>query len=267
MVRFTTCLAENTEPLCRHLTSFIQAELDIPIQFVNDISWGEREKRLAAGSIQMGWICGLLFARLRAEANAPLHVLAAPIMLGNDDANRPVYFSRLVVRQDSPYRSFADLRGVRWGYNDPGSFSGYAIVRHHLAQLGETDRYFGAWLETGGHFNSVEHLLNGRIDAAAIDSTVWDYLLQQEPLLADKIRLIGSFGPNPSPPLVVSEQIPASQRQQLRQLLLTLHKTSAGQAILASSGVREFTAVSNHAYQPLYKMSQAATASEPTSPI
>ena len=110
-------------------------------------------------------------------------------------------------------------------------------------------------LETAAALNErilqVVREANGRIDAAAIDSTVWDYLLQQEPTLADKTRLIGSLGPNPSPPLVASEQIPASQRQQLRQLLLTLHETSAGRAILASSGVREFTAVSNHAYQSL----------------
>jgi ABC-type phosphate/phosphonate transport system substrate-binding protein len=31
--------------------------------------------------------------------------------------------------QDSPYRTFADLQGCRWAYNEPNSHSGYNITR------------------------------------------------------------------------------------------------------------------------------------------
>lgn len=256
MLKLTTCLAENSVPLCRHLASFMQTHLDMPVQFIEDISWDERAQQLSVGAIQMGWICGLLFAHLRTEDNAPLHVVAAPIMQGSDYAHRPVYFSRLVVREESAFSTFSHLRGCRLGFNDPGSFSGYAIVRHYLTQLGETDAYFGAWVETGSHANSLQMLLNGRIEATALDSTLLDYWLEKKPNLAHKIRLITTLGPNHSPPMVISAQVPAQLRQQIADLLLNLHQTTAGQSLLAASRVKRFTAVSDHTYQSLYEMSQ-----------
>ena len=252
----TTCLAENSEPLCRDLTGLIQTELALPCRFVNDIPWPERALQLATGNIQLGWICGLLFIRLQREQNSLLRLLATPVMAGADYANRPVYFSRLVVRQESPFTTFADLRGTRLGYNEPDSFSGFAIVRHHLKQQGETDDFFGEWIETGAHYNSLRLLLDGRIDATALDSTMLDYHLQRTPDLAHQIRVIENLGPNPCPPLVISTQLDARISQRLRQLLLTLHQTTAGQEILAANRIRRFMVVSEQDYYSLYEISQ-----------
>ena len=255
-IRLTTCLAENSEPLCRQLVQLIPAELSVAAQLVSELPWTDRAQQLANGTIQLGWICGLLFMRLRQEQNSPLKVLAAPVMAGKATANRPVYFSYLVVRRDSPFAALSDLRGNRWGFNEAGSFSGYAIVRHHLAQLRETDGYFGEWVESGSHFNSLQLLLDGRIDATALDSTLFDYWQNHRPKLIQNIRIIGTLGPNPSPPMVISGHLPGELRQQLQQLLLGLHHSAAGRAILAASGVRRFTAVSEKIYQSLYEMSQ-----------
>jgi ABC-type nitrate/sulfonate/bicarbonate transport system substrate-binding protein len=58
-----------------------------------------------------------------------LTLLAAPLPAGARYGGKPIYFSDVVVRRDSPYQTFADLRGVTWGYNEPGSQSGYNVVR------------------------------------------------------------------------------------------------------------------------------------------
>jgi phosphonate transport system substrate-binding protein len=255
-IRLTTCLAENSEPLCRQLAGLLSAKLGVAAQVVSKIPWTDRAQQLAEGTIQMGWICGLLFMRLRQEQNSTLKVLAAPVMAGKAYANQPVYFSYLVAQQDSPFASLADLRGKRWGFNEPGSFSGYAIVRHHLAQLGETDSFFGEWVESGSHFNSLQMLLDGRIDATALDSTLLDYWKIHQPGWLRQIRIIGRLGPNPSPPMVISAHVPGDLRQQLQQLLLNLHDSRKGRLILASSGVCRFTAVPDQIYTALYEISQ-----------
>lgn len=256
IIRLTTCLAENSVPLCRQLAQLIPTQLGVTAQYIDKIPWPDRAEQLAASSIQLGWICGLLFMRLRKEQSSPMELLAAPIMAGKAYANRPIYFSYLVVRRDSSFSTLADLRGRRWGFNEPGSFSGYAVVRHHLAQLGEADSYFGEWVESGSHHNSLEMLQDGRIDVTALDSTLFDYWQTHQPERIQSIRIIGSLGPNPSPPLVISTLVPDDLRQQLQQLLLNLHHSATGRLALASSGVRRFTAVSEQSYQSLYEMSQ-----------
>ena len=251
----TTCLAENSEPLCRALAKLIYDELALPCRFVNDIPWPERARRLAQGDIQLGWICGLLFIQLRREQNSPLQLLAAPVMAGADYANRPVYFSRLVVRQESPFTTFSELRGLRLGFNEPGSFSGFAIMRRHLKQLGKTNHYFGEWIETGSNYNSLRLLLDGRIDATALDSTFLDYQLRLEPELGNKIRVIANLGPNPSPPLVISTFLPAKLREELQQMLLILDQMAAGQAMLTANGIKRFVVVGEGDYHSLYEIS------------
>jgi phosphonate transport system substrate-binding protein len=86
--------------------------------------------------------------------------------------DRPVYFSDVVVRRDSKFHTFADLRGASWAYNEPGSHSGYNVVGYHLATLGEGSGYFGQVVESGAHQVSLQMILDGRIDASAIDSLV-----------------------------------------------------------------------------------------------
>ena len=99
-------------------------------------------------------------------------------------------------------------------------------------------------------------VLDGRIQATALDSTMLDYWLQKEPSLAGKIRIIATLGPNPSPPIVASPSLPDEMQQQLRQLLLNLHQSPKGKAILAASNVKRFTAVPDQTYDSLYEMSQ-----------
>ncbi|MEJ2750807.1 MAG: PhnD/SsuA/transferrin family substrate-binding protein [Anaerolineae bacterium] len=122
---FSSCQAPNADFLIRDLADYVGRRLHIPTQFVNDIPWPERERRLDAGEIDICWICGLPYVLKADRPEAVIELLAAPVMAGARYQDRPVYFSDVVVHRDSPFRRFADLRGASWAYNEPGSQSGY----------------------------------------------------------------------------------------------------------------------------------------------
>ena len=90
-------------------------------------------------------------------------------MAGPRYGARPVYFTDVIVRHDHPARAFADLRGATWSFNNPGSHSGYNVVRHHLLELGETRGFFGRVVCGGSHQGSIQLVLDGEIDAAGVD--------------------------------------------------------------------------------------------------
>ncbi len=132
----------------REVTRYIGERLGVATEFVDGFSWQERERLLDAGEIHAGWICGLPYV-LKADRPRPgVELLAAPVMAGARYAGRPVYFSDIVVRSDHPARSFDELRGARWGYNEPRSHSGYEIVRYQLAQRAERASFFSKVVET-----------------------------------------------------------------------------------------------------------------------
>ena len=54
-------------------------------------------------------------------------------------------------------------------------------------------------------------LLDGRVDAAAIDSNVLQYFLLEHPEYKDRLHVMTSVGPLPAPPVVVNSRMNGKQ--------------------------------------------------------
>lgn len=258
LLRITSCMADNAEATCRAITSYLGGKLGIATEFVDCIPWQERERQLDAGLIHVCWICGLPYVWKADAADSMVEACVAPVMAADRYAGAAVYYSDIVVRRDSRYRSFADLRGASWAYNEPNSHSGFNIVRHHLATLAETGGYFSHAVESGAHQRSLNMIVNAEVDASAIDSTVLEAELACSPLLRDKIRVIETLGPSPMPPWVLHKSLAAELRARIRDTLLAMHTDPAGKMILAQWGIAYFAAVDDAAYDPIRRMAQQA---------
>jgi len=247
----TSCQASEADPFWQALADFLSRHLPEPVVFVNDPSWQTRLQALADGAVDIGWVCGSYYVKFMARPNPAIELLVAPVMAGARYGDRPVYFSDVVVRADSPFRRFDDLHGVTWAINEPGSHSGYGAVALYLNRLGLDWGYFGRIVVSGAHRRSLEQILAGEVDASAIDSTVLEEALRREPDLADRIRVIATIGPNPIPPVIVQKRLPAGLRAELRQRLLTLHHDPTGRALLAQAHMLRFAEVRDADYESL----------------
>jgi phosphonate transport system substrate-binding protein len=173
--------------------------------------------------------------------------------------NCPIYYSDVVVRQDSSFDSFKDLRGCTWAINEPASHSGCWITRYHLACLGETVGFFGKVVQSGAHQISLQWILQNKIDAAAIDSTVLEFVLAQDPAMASALRIIDSWGPSPIPPWLIHRHVPAEIRTALRETLAHMHRDPVGQQILRKGQTARFVSVQDRDYDPLRQMLQVGS--------
>jgi phosphonate transport system substrate-binding protein len=172
--------------------------------------------------------------------------------------DRPVYYSDVVVRRDSRFSTFADLHGASWAYNEPGSHSAYNVVRYHLAVLGELSGYFGRVIESGAHQNSLQMILDGHIDASAIDSTVLEEEFRRDPSLRSRLRIVDSLGASPIPPWIVQRSLPRDLREALRERLLTMHQDPEGRAILSHGHMIRFAHVEDSDYDSIRHMARLA---------
>src|SRR5205823_4143270 len=137
---------------------------------------------------------------------------------------RPVYYSDVIVRRDSPHHRFADLRGRSWSYNEPYSHSGYGITLYRLLQLGETRGFFGRVVEAGWHERSIRLVASGAVDASAIDCQVLAVTCREYPELAAQLRVIDSFGPSTIQPLVVARRLPCRVKEEILAAVLEMHE-------------------------------------------
>jgi len=251
-------MADNTESLCEAIAEYISIRLGIQIEYVTGISWQERERLFDEGTIQILWICGLPYVHKADTSESNIQLLAAPVPAGSRYGGRPIYFSDIVVRKESPFKTFEDLRGAAWAYNEPNSHSGYNIVRARLSELGETGNFFGSVVESAAHQVSLQMVLSSQVDAAAIDSTVLEWTVSKSPALCEKIRVIEVLGPGPIPPWVTAKGLPAGARRQLRRVLLGMGEDPSGRLILERGLIRRFVASRDTDYDPIRRMAEDA---------
>lgn len=254
----TSCMAPQMDGFCGALAHYLSDQLQVPIACITDIPWQERERQFDAGEIDICWICGLPYIWKVDRGHPPLALLAAPVMAGVRYQQRPVYFSDVVVRQTSPYQAFDDLRGATWAYNEPGSHSGYNVVRAHLATLAVTTGYFGRVIESGAHQQSLQLLLAGQIDATAIDSTVLEAELRDQPELAAELRVIATLGPSPIPPWIIQQHVGEAIRMAVGSVFAGMHRNTQGQTLLAAHGIARFVPVDDRAYDDIRRMDRQA---------
>jgi len=260
LIRATSIQSENADFICQRITGYLAARLGIDAEFVNQIPWQERERLLDAGEIQLGWMCGLPYVRKAGRAGAGIELVAAPVMRHPRYGGRPIYFSDVIVRRDSRYAAFADLRGAAWAYNEPNSQSGYNITRYHLARLGQTQGYFGRVVEAGSHLKAVEMVLAHQVDASAIDSTVLELELEKRPELGEQLRIVETLGPSPIPPWVATRSVPPGLRDAIRRVFWEMHEDAEGQALLAAGQMARMAPVQDGDYDPIREMARLAEA-------
>lgn len=258
VIRVTSIQSPNADFVCAAIARYLGSRLGLTAEFVDDIPWPEREQQLDRGEIHVGWICGLPYV-WKADSAAPgVELVAAPVMRLPRYRQQPVYFSDVVVHRDSPHQRFVDLRGASWAYNEPHSQSGYNLTRCHLARLGEPRGYFGRVVEAGSHLRALQMVLEGRIDATAVDSTVLELELESRPQLMHQLRVIDVLGPSPIPPWVVSTRLPAPLRDAIRATFWQMHTTAAGQAILRQGQMLKLVRVADRDYDPIRDMARQA---------
>lgn len=93
--------------------AYIDDQLRVPTDYISGIPWQERERLFDEGDIQILWLCGLPYVQKADGSGNALELLAVPVPSGARYLARPVYFSDVVVRRHSPYRTLFDLLAQR----------------------------------------------------------------------------------------------------------------------------------------------------------
>ncbi|HEV8310892.1 MAG TPA: PhnD/SsuA/transferrin family substrate-binding protein [Methylomirabilota bacterium] len=260
MLTLASFLADNARPIYERIAGYLTRRLGEPAELLVGVGWEDRHRMLDTGRIQLAFICGLPYAQKFDRPQRPVELLCAPVMAAARYQGRPIYFTDVVVRRESPIQSFADLRGKRYAYNGPDSNSGHNMPRDHLLMLGETGGYFGETIPSGSHQNSIRMVLEGAVDASGIDSTVLELEATGRPELGRELRVVESIGPCPIPPVVVSSRLGEASKARLRELFLGMHADPEGRAILAAGLMARFVPVQDADYDPIREMVRRAEA-------
>jgi phosphonate transport system substrate-binding protein len=249
-LRFATFLAPNMLPVYRFLADRIGDRLGRPVELVAGGSFDQFEQ----GQADLGVLCGLPYVWLAARCPAPVEPLAAPVLAGDRYGGRPVYYSDVIVRRDSPITCLKELRGCSWAFNEPASHSGHTVTLYSLVAMGARPGFFARVVEAGFHQRAIRLVAAGAVDAAAIDSQVLAVELRDHPRLADGLRVVGSFGPSTIQPVVAASHLPDQLKDEVRELLVGLGADRTARPVLDHGFIERFAVVDDRAYDDIRAM-------------
>jgi len=162
-----------------------------------------------------------------------------------------VYFSKVIAHRKSLVKSFLDLRGGSWAYNDPCSLSGYYNLLKRLADMGEDLSFFSQIYCSQSHLNSMKLVARRKVDAAATDSNVLWIKLRSFPELREQLQILESWGPFPIQPMVLRSGLHPTLKDRLRAGLLTIGAGLQASPTFAQFGLQRFAPVTyQHYYAP-----------------
>jgi phosphonate transport system substrate-binding protein len=255
-LRFGTFLAPNVLPVYEAVTEEVGLRLGMPTELVVETSYESCER----DENEVCFVCSLPYVEFERRGISPAVPVAAPVLAGDRYGGRPIYFSDVIVHRDSAFRSFADLRGRSWAYNEPLSHSGYGITRYHLLRMGETDGYFGEVIEAGFHEESIRMVARGEVHASAIDSQVLGVALRDERGLSESLKVIAALGPSTIQPVAVSKRLPEDLRGEIRSVLVSMAEDPGCRERLQLGLVERFVAVGPEDYDDIRMMRDACEA-------
>jgi phosphonate transport system substrate-binding protein len=171
---------------------------------------------LSSGQVDYATMGGGSYANVDAQIGGK----AVPFLTVRQAEGNIGYYSVMMVRSTSPYRSLADLKGRKIAFVDFNSTSGYIIPRRAMRQEGiDPDHFFGETIMAGGATQAALALVNGRVDAAILQASAGTpetgfaastpiSLARKGLMNVSDLRNIWTTGPIPNSPYVIRTDRP-----------------------------------------------------------
>jgi ABC-type phosphate/phosphonate transport system substrate-binding protein len=251
--------APGAERAWRDLLAWVlaRAKLDWPvIDYPAPLPLAELWARPDLGC---AFMCGWPYSR----AQAGYQLLAAPVPSPARYGGQAIYFTDLVVKADSPFRTLEDTFGGSLAYTIEDSQSGYNAVRHqllaHRAATGKSPyrSIMGPLITPRCVLQAVAA---GEADIGPLDSYVHDLLRRHEPEFAAQVRTVATTIAAPIPPLVAATGVASANIQGLRSALLEVADAAELADIRVALLLRGFALVEPQRYDVLEARAREAVA-------
>jgi phosphonate transport system substrate-binding protein len=237
-----------TFTLYQQLADHMGEKLGRPVELVQGKTYAEINDLVKSGDVALALVCTNPY--LQGQQDFGMELLVAPLVQGE-----PYYYSLLIVRRDLDVSSLEELRGTTFAFTDPLSNTGRLAPLYQLAQRGETpESFFSRSIFTYSHDNSIRSVADGIVDAAAVDSLVYDYLPVTEPDMMARVKVIEKWGPFGINPFVVNPGLDPALKAQLRDVFLNMDKDSRGQELLAEFMIDRFIVPDDSIYNSVREM-------------
>ena len=165
-----------------------------------------------------------------------------------DDSN---FRGIILVRKDSGIKQISDLKGQAVSYPAPTALAAtmmpqYYIQTHGVNVLKDLDNRY-----VGSQESSIMSVFLKQTIAAATWPPPWQALKAERPELERELEVKWQTDPLPNNGVVAHPEVDKTIISQVQELLVNLHKTPEGEAILKKITLSKFEKADHKTYKPV----------------
>jgi phosphonate transport system substrate-binding protein len=209
------------------LSSYLEKNLGMKVEFTPVNDYPAAVEAMVNKQVDLVWFGGFTYV----QANIRSGGKVVPFAQREEDTK---FRSVFITQKNSGITKLTDLKGKQVSFGSQSSTSGHLMPRTFLLEAGinpETD--FKRVAYSGAHDATIASVVSGRVDAAALDITVWNKFVNEGKVDTSKVDVFYTTPPYFNYNWSVHADMPAAQREKIAKALFALDmNTPEGKEIL-----------------------------------
>jgi len=234
-----TELARKAAPLVKYLES----KLGTKVEFIPVSDYAASVEALANKQIDLAWFGGLTFVLANSRSGGRM----IPLVQREEDEK----FRSVFITSDPAIKTLADLKGKTLSFGSASSTSGHVMPRSFMldAKINpDTDLKRVAY--SGAHDATIAAVAAGKVDAGAVNISVWDKFVTDKKVDPAKVRVFYTTPAYFDYNWTVHADMPVAMRERLTKAFLELNKNTAeGKEILELQRATRFISTKAENYK------------------
>jgi phosphonate transport system substrate-binding protein len=207
-----TELARKFAPLGQYLES----QLGVKVEWTPVTDYAAAVETLVNRKVDLAWFGGFTFVQASVRSNGKV----IPLVQREEDTK---FRSVFITDADSGIKTLADLKGRSVSFGSASSTSGHLMPRHFLLTAGiKPEADFKHVAFSGAHDATVAAVAAGKVDAGALNISVWDKLVAEKKVDTSQVKVFFTTPPYYDYNWTVHADMPAELREKLKRAFLAL---------------------------------------------
>jgi phosphonate transport system substrate-binding protein len=235
------------------LTKYLERTLGTKVDFVPVNDYPAAVEALVNKQVELVWFGGFTYVQAQIRSGGKI----IPIAQREEDTK---FRSVFITQTNSGIKSLADLKGKQVSFGSQSSTSGHLMPRSFLLEAGiDPDKDFKRVAYSGAHDATIASVVSGRVDAAALDITVWRKFVAENKVDTSKVDVFYTTPPYFNYNWSVHADMPAAQREKITAALLDLNMNNPeGKEILTLNRATKYIPTKPENYKGLESAGRSA---------
>ncbi len=243
-----TELARKAVPLVKYL----EARLGMKVEYTPVSDYAASVEALANKQIDMAWFGGFTFV----QANVRSGGKAVPLVQREEDEK----FRSVFITTDPAIKTLSDLKGKTLSFGSASSTSGHLMPRSFLLDAKvDPDKDLKRVAYSGAHDATIAAVAAGKVDAGALNISVWEKFVSDKKVDTTKVRVIYTTPAYFDYNWTVHADMHAALKEKITKAFLDLNKaTPEGKEILDLQRATRFVPTKAENYKGIEAAARSA---------